>query len=477
MVAASLAAAGLLTSSLGGCGSGDGDSCALDLTGADGILSAADVSAIVARAASHASARGAAVTIAVSDQQGNPLAIFIMPGSAGSSSSAYTQARTAAFFSTNGNAFTTRTAAFIIQDQYPPGVPNTSAGPLFGVQFSSLSCSDVQPRGASLIGAAGLSATPGSAPLYQGDFAAGGIGVSSGTANVDLDEEIAIAGATGFETPPGVRGDRIFLDGFRLPFFEAPEPGPVTVMPVAGSFSVGPIGTVSTGFPRRPIRGIVVEEAIPVRAGQFLSAAEVEQILGQGVERGETTRAAIRQCGPMKMNVSVVDVDGTPLGTVRTLDAPIFGFDVSVQKARTALAFSDPTHPLGRQLRTAIGEPADRPLAVTTRAVGFLAQIHYPPGVDGKSPGPLFLLQDDLSQSCAPFGNGITVFPGGIPLYRGEQLIGAIGISGDGIEQDDIVAASGSVGFEAPESIRTDSVEFGGTRLPYFREPRNPGRF
>ena len=43
--------------------------------------------------------------------------------------------------------------------------------------------------------------------------------------------------------------------------------------------------------------------------------------------------------------------------------------------------------------------------------------------------------------------------------------------------QDEIVAESGSVGFEAPEEIRTDRVEFRGTTLPYLKEPRNPGRF
>src|SRR5262245_64819850 len=53
---------------------------------------------------------------------------------------------TAAFFSTQGNAFTTRTAGFIIQQHFPPGIANTSSGPLFGVQFSQLPCSDVIPH-------------------------------------------------------------------------------------------------------------------------------------------------------------------------------------------------------------------------------------------------------------------------------------------------------------------------------------------
>ncbi len=480
------ASTGIFVSS--GCGSGH-DSCSLDTAGNVGILSTADVQQAVLRAASHAADIGARVTISVSDRQGNPLAIFAMSGSSGSSSIAYTNARTAAFFSTNGNAFTTRTAAFIIQDQYPPGVPQTSAGPLFGVQFSSLSCSDVQTHGAAQLvsasaGGTGLSAFPGSSPLYKGAFAAGGIGVN-GSNDPLIDEEIAIAGSQGFDTPTGVRGDHIFLDGFRLSFLEASPPGPVDVHAVAGSFSLGPVGTQSTGFPRDVTGGVPVERPFPTIAGSALSAGEVEGMLANGALRGEGTRAAIRQCGPMKMSVAVVDLNGRVLGVVRTLDAPIFGFDVAVQKARTAVAFSDPGNSLGRQIRGVLGVAGGAPLAVSTRAVGFLSQIHYPPAIEGTAPGPFgrdpndpssTTLQQRLSKTCAPSGNGITIFPGGLPLYRNGALVGAIGISGDGVDQDEIVAESGSTGFEAPDAIRSDQITFRGARLPYFKEPRNPGR-
>ena len=39
--------------------------------------------------------------------------------------------------------------------------------------------------------------------------------------------------------------------------------------------------------------------------------------------------------------------------------------------------------------------------------------------------------------------NGIQIFPGSMPIYRGNQLVGAIGVSGDGIDQDDMVAFLG----------------------------------
>jgi hypothetical protein len=119
------------------------------------------------------------------------------------------------------------------------------------------------------------------------------------------------------------------------------------------------------------------------------------------------------------------------LGTYRTPDATIFSWDVAVQKARTALFYSR-------------GLERGTPRAFSSRSVGFLSQDIYPPGIGNNPPGPLFGLQAALSLNggtvpSAPINlnvpNGITIFPGGFPLYRNGVLIGAIGVSGDGIER------------------------------------------
>jgi len=52
--------------------------------------------------------------------------------------------------------------------------------------------------------------------------------------------------------------------------------------------------------------------------------------------------------------------------------------------------------------------------------------------------------------------------------------VGGIGISGDGVDQDDIIAFTGSSGFEAPTNIRADTVNVRGTNLPYVVLPRHP---
>jgi uncharacterized protein GlcG (DUF336 family) len=186
--------------------------------------------------------------------------------------------------------------------------------------------------------------------------------------------------------------------------------------------------------------------------------------------------------------ISVVDVDGSVLGIWRTPDATIFSFDVAAQKARTALAFSDPNNAeFGRRIRAILNLSTGQALSMTTRAIGFLSQDFFPPGIDRDSlgnpvaPGPLFEGTDFayqrrlLGEAGLPaFGNGITIFPGGIPLYKNGRLAGAIGISGDGVDQDDLIASAGTAGFAPPAEIRCDQFFYRGVRLPYIKIPRRP---
>jgi hypothetical protein len=70
-------------------------------------------------------------------------------------------------------------------------------------------------------------------------------------------------------------------------------------------------------------------------------------------------------------------------------------------------------------------------------------------------------------------------FPGSVPLYRGDRLVGGLGVSGDGVEQDDYVSQRGSEGFHPPDALRVDnSVMTDGrgrsVRLPYLKLPRSP---
>ncbi|MDT5269366.1 MAG: hypothetical protein QOH49_1552, partial [Acidobacteriota bacterium] len=158
-----------------------------------GNLSTSEVQTVIAQAVSAAVALNRAVTVAVTDREGNTLGVFRMTGAPTTTRisggglngqglegldvpaqlAAVSKAGTASVFSTQGNAFTSRTASFIIQEHFPPAVAFQPGGPLFGVQFSQLPCSDIKRPALPL----GLSADPGSAPLYKNGVAVGGVGI------------------------------------------------------------------------------------------------------------------------------------------------------------------------------------------------------------------------------------------------------------------------------------------------------------
>ncbi len=73
--------------------------------------------------------------------------------------------------------------------------------------------------------------------------------------------------------------------------------------------------------------------------------------------------------------------------------------------------------------------------------------------------------------------NGVVFFPGSTALYLNNnpgQLVGGFGVSGDGVDQDDVVTVAGQSGFGAPDSVRADAFVVGGVRLPYQKFNRNP---
>jgi hypothetical protein len=150
-------------------------------------------------------------------------------------------------------------------------------------------------------------------------------------------------------------------------------------------------------------------------------------------------------------------------------------------------------------------------IAYSNRAIGNLARPFLPDGINGNGPGPLSKafaawspfsdgLQLDLVYAkivgnivagtntgpCNPVpavANGIQIFPGAVPIYRGAKLIGAIGISGDGIDQDDMVAflglanagaALGTGIANAPAAQRADQIGVPGGKLRYVNCPVAP---
>ncbi|HEY7775524.1 MAG TPA: heme-binding protein, partial [Kineobactrum sp.] len=422
---------------LAACGGGGGDStgtsvatdandipCTGQCASANTLLTETDVRQVIARGVHQAGVLGAAATIAVVDRVGNVLAVYRMGGVGadndvtistgfptdvstglegivlpvavgGDALAAITKAITGAYLSSEGNAFSTRSANQIVQEHFNPGEQNQPAGPLFGVQFSQLACSDftqasfgisVGPQRSPL----GLAADPGGFPLYKNGTPVGGVGVIADgrysidknilDTDVDLDEQIALAATFGLSAPLDRRADRITLEGkvFRfsdvafadLPadpaqaadFASLADGGQLLAVPGYSNAQVRAgraFGEPGSGIrPATDFAGpdafVFVDPATanryPPRAGTdtaalgsaAFTAAEVRQLLSSAITVANRSRAQIRRPlgSQARVTVSVVDSQGTLLGMLRTRDAPVFGSDVSLQKARTAVLFS-----------------------------------------------------------------------------------------------------------------------------------------
>jgi uncharacterized protein GlcG (DUF336 family) len=637
-------------------------------------LLSSDVVTILGQAISEAAARAKPATIAVVDRLGNVLAVVQMvgapacvtinsergvatglenpahvtpcaaltplaptpptPGSVPSTLAAIAKAVTGAFLSSGGNAFSTRTASQIIQEHFNPGIAGTPGGPLFGVQFSSLPCSDfnaflTRPDPGPQRSPLGLAADPGGLPIYKQGVLVGGIGVISkplysldlnvfdfdqDTPAGDDNEIIALAGEFGYGAPGPIQAQNISAGGVTLRYVDASsanfaaavvtatDPYPAgnsaaaTPVTVPGYYTIGaapgtgvtwgtaasgvfPDGTGPGGVPaqypvvggtawtfidpathveRVPSAGLAAEPGATV-----ITAPEAQMLVTTGLDVSFETRGQIRipTGSAAQVSVTVVDLHGNILAQARSPDAPVFGADVSVQKARSVVYFSRPnadphsaftditnitvppippsTATLGAPYigkfsdyvnAVSLGDPSlfDSGVAFSDRALGDLAQPFYPEGIDGAPPGPLSLpfanwspfstgLQLDLviddiatdglgganppAAGCAnaggvagaglptsgdainrtPLADGLQIFPGGEPLYRNGILVGAVGVSGDGVEQDDMVSylaienLAGLNGLEnAPSAIRADQLSPGGAPLSYIICPFAP---
>jgi uncharacterized protein GlcG (DUF336 family) len=611
-------AAILLASIVGACGSGggggSGGGASVGTPAVGESLSREDVQRIVAQAAGEALARGKPAQISVVDRVGNVLATFEMTGAVRSleissglgvsggldgvildapavnyaAYSAVSKAVTGAYLSSGGNAFSTRTAGQIIQEHFNPQEAGQPSGPLYGVQFSQLRCSDVISSGilnGSSLGPRpapfGLSADPGGLPLYKNGQLVGGIGVEAdGRYGFDRDitdrddnveEAIALAGSSGFAAPTDIRGDRITADGrtFRYVDTEALVSDParaaafgtlpgrldIVIGFTGSSLRAGAaFGSPESGIAAGPNGAWILvgpdgTNRYPARDGlPGGSAGEVQAILDEALAVARRARAQIRRPlgSAAQVSIAVVNERGDIVGLIRTPDAPVFGIDVAVQKARTASFFSSPAAaatlatlpPVDYAPRASVSDPrafiaatraflAD-PTALTgstaysARAIGNLHRPFFPDGVDGAPNGPFSTpfgnwspfnpgLQLDLvfgqlvqgtlnaddTKNCVQRGalpgpsipdayriaNGIQIFPGGVPIYRNGILVGGLGVSGDGVDQDDMIAFLGlhNAGLRlasglgnAPAGMRADQLSPLGTRLRYVQCPQSP---
>jgi uncharacterized protein GlcG (DUF336 family) len=513
-IALALGIAGALTILLIGCGGGSSTPVAPPVVPAVQALQAADVQNIVQAAVNSVNVD---MVVAVVDRAGFVLGVFRTQnapaaaiGNFGQSQNAndvaVALARTGAFFSNDQAPLSSRTVRFISGIHFPPGVTNQPPADLYGIENTNRGCTLINdpnfkskiPPSLALGGGFGLGAitgkvdtsdsnatavNPGGVPIFYKNVVVGGIGVVTTSSNSNVAEYAAFAGSTTSRTGPAdtfgptpAAPGVVFIGGIALPFVNQTSlPAGFSAGPVTGGGSYVVTATNSQGQP--PEGDLIALAAGPLGG---LSPGDVKQILDNAEATANSTRAAIRlpPGSKTRMVIAVADLDGTIIGLRRMQDSTVFSIDVAATKARNMVYFNS----AARTTADLSGVPMGT--AVTNRTISFGAQPLYPPGIDGSSAGPFFTLYTmDLASPCtqgfqtgAANANksGIVFFPGSAGLYRNGSLVGGLGVSGDGVDQDDYVTSGGTKGFEAPASIRADQVLDQGVRLPYFKFPRNP---
>jgi uncharacterized protein GlcG (DUF336 family) len=138
----------------------------------------------------------------------------------------------------------------------------------------------------------------------------------------------------------------------------------------------------------------------------FLLSSYPLQVMGISLEQAQAAIQAAHQKSldlGVKMNIAIVDAGANLVAFARMDDAWLGSLDISIKKAKTSRFFDMPTGALGQASQ---------------------------PG------GPLFNIEVS--------NGGLITFPGGLPIKDGSgKVIGAIGVSGDSVENDHTVAEAG----------------------------------
>ena len=420
----------------------------------------------------------------------------------------------------------------------PGGIPLYKADPMtgsatlvggIGVFFPGVDGYATHEQGfAAGIGQSSLERT--NAPkVLEAEWIAFAAACGSSEAGASVGSLGGVACPTGYDLPFG----RLDLVGITLETF---GPHPTTARPQTGVATLLATGAaVGVGDPNSGADQIVTPAGELHRAGQTvldgwlvgpldsptgeIDKDQVRTIIEQAIAEADLVRAAIRLLGSRtKMVFSVTDREGRVLGLYRMPDATIFSIDVAVAKARNTAYYADDSALLGADRVDDNGDdvpdasvPAG--VAFTNRTFRFLAEPRYPAGVDGSRPGAFSILLDPgidpaTGENVGPAlpaseystadtsvlgfdafnpgrnfrdpdqaerQNGIVFFPGSAPLYNAAgDLIGGFGASGDGVDQDDVVTFSATVGFKPADNLRADHYFVRGVRLPYQKFNRNP---
>lgn len=262
-------------------------------------------------------------------------------------------------------------------------------------------------------------------------------------------------------------------------------------------------------------------------ANSALSVADMNQIIEAGIAAANRVRATLRPQANgdtgqqnVSMTFAISDTQGNVLAMYRMPDSTVFSEDVAVAKARNVAYYNDPSQLQSQdQVFTTTGQPqvVAPGTSFTSRTFRFLAEPRFPAGVDESAPPQFSILNDAAAAGIDPTTgeniagpapasdfttvmghdvfnvgtnfhdtsspaanqNGIIFFPGSVSLYKNGQMVGGLGVSGDGVNQDDVVTFLSAQGYlpdpaTTPNALPADYVGVNGVRLPYINFTRNP---
>ena len=182
----------------------------------------------------------------------------------------------------------------------------------------------------------------------------------------------------------------------------------------------------------------LAQESTPTVGAETLTEDELQGIIDAAVTAAEQTPSLLRvdaQGTPLttRMHIAIVDRNGALLALHSMEDAWPVSIDIALAKAYTAAAVSSNEN------------------AISSRSLGLLTQPGGAAWNIGNSNDPG--TGDDTIEE-----RGLIEFPGGLALYKNGVLVGGIGVSGDGVDQDEVVAEAGAAGYEPSPVIRVDCV-------------------
>ena len=126
-----------------------------------------------------------------------------------------------------------------------------------------------------------------------------------------------------------------------------------------------------------------------------VTLVQAQKIIAVAIEKSEQLE--------LKMDIAVVDAGANLKAFVRMDEAWLGSIDIAIKKARTARFFDMNTGDIGQ-----LSQPA----------------------------GPLYNIEHS--------NGGLITFPGGVPIKNSDgQVIGAVGVSGNTVENDHAVAMAG----------------------------------